>query len=128
MNYNRTTVFIQPDSDEAILSDAVVKASDLLELEPKVLGIVLGISESSVFRLKSQDRFVKLGSKEDELARLFLRLFRSLQELFGDSDYNKKEWLNSHNEYLEGRPIELIQRVEGLSDAVHYLDSMRAKV
>ena len=117
----------QPRSDPAsVLTKAVLKSAELLELPSFVLARILGVSEASVSRLYSGSRKIDPESKEGELALLLVRVYRSLDALVGTDAAQRKAWMMSHNRGLEGRPIELIKRAEGLAAVVAYLDAMRA--
>jgi len=117
----------QPRTDPAsVLTKAVLKSAELLELPSVVLARILGVSEASISRLFSGSRQIDPESKEGELALLLVRVYRSLDALVGTDASQRKAWMQSHNRGLNGRPIELIQRAEGLAAVVSYLDSMRA--
>jgi hypothetical protein len=110
----------------AVLTKAVLRATDLLDLSSAVLARILGVSEASISRLVSGSRQVDPESKEGELALLLVRVYRSLDALVGTDASQRKAWMESHNRGLNGRPIELIRRAEGLAAVVSYLDAMRA--
>ena len=114
----------QPD---AVLSKAVRRAAGRLGLTQRELAGVLGTSEASVSRLSSGRR-LDPGSKEGELALLFLRLYRSLDALVGGSDESARAWLRAENAHVRGVPSSRIQQVEGLVEVVQYLDAMRGRL
>jgi hypothetical protein len=118
-----------PKADAApdqVLTKALLRAADLLDLSSAVLARILGVSEASVSRLASGTRSVDPQSKEGELALLLVRVYRSLDALVGTDAAQRHAWLHGHNRALNGRPIELIQRTDGLVNVVAYLDAMRA--
>jgi hypothetical protein len=115
-----------PDAG-AVLTKAVRAAALRLGLRNRELAQVLGTSEASVSRLSS-GRVVEPTSKEGELALLFVRLYRSLDALVGGNDEHARAWLHAYNDHLAGHPVERIQRIEGLVDAIHYLDGMRGRL
>ena len=118
---------VQPRADPAsVLTKAVLKAAELLSLPSVSLARILGVSEASVSRLFSGARKIDPESKEGELALLFVRVYRSLDALVGTDASQRNAWMQSHNRGLNGRPIELIKRAEGLAAVVAYLDAMRA--
>jgi uncharacterized protein (DUF2384 family) len=110
----------------AVLTKAVLRAAQLLELSSAALARILGVSEASVSRLASGSRQVDPQSKEGELALLLVRVYRSLDALVGTDGEQRKAWMESANRALNGRPIDLIERAEGLVTVVSYLDAMRA--
>lgn len=110
--------------ERAVLTKAVRRAAARLGLTHAQLAAVLGVSPSTVSRL---DEAPLSRPKALELAGLLIRLYRSLVGVVG-SDAAAARWMACENRYLAGRPIELVQRVEGLTDALRYLDAMRARV
>ena len=66
--------------------------------------------------------------KAFELGVLFVRLFRSLDAIVGGDEEAAKAWLNNKNLALRDAPINLIQTVGGLVNAVQYLDARRAHI
>jgi len=65
--------------------------------------------------------------KEGQLAILLLRLYRSLDTLFGGNSTQCQLWLRSHNLHLGLKPIKLIETIQGLTLTLAYLDVMRGK-
>ncbi len=111
---------------DAVLTKALLRAAGLLGLSSAVLARVLGVSEASVSRLGAGARTVDPESKEGELALLLVRVYRSLDALVGTDASQRNAWLHGHNRALNGRPVDLIQRADGLVNVVAYLDAMRA--
>ena len=66
-------------------------------------------------------------AKEWELARLLVRLFRSLDALWGHED-TARTWLASGNLALAARPRDLLRSVEGMVRVVAYLDAARGRL
>jgi transcriptional regulator with XRE-family HTH domain len=113
---------------DAVLSKAVVRAAQLLELTQKELAGILGVSEATASRLcAGRYRLEPQRAKEWELARLFVRLFRSLDALWGHDDV-ARTWLASPNLALGTHPRALLTSVEGLVRVVAYLDAARGRV
>jgi transcriptional regulator with XRE-family HTH domain len=110
-----------------VLTKATLSAATRLGLSHRELARILGTSEASVSRL-SQDRTFRPGSREMELAALFVRLFRSLDALTGGNENQARSWYEARNVHLGGVPAERVQSVEGLVDVVQYLDGMRGKL
>jgi hypothetical protein len=110
----------------AVLSKAVLRAARLLELPSGALARILGVSEASVSRLASGARTIDPASKEGELALLLIRVYRSLDALVGGDAAQRKAWMESPNQALNGTPAALIERAAGLVGVVAYLDAMRA--
>ena len=109
-----------------VLTRAVIRAARVLELTQKTLAATLGVSEATVSRL-TRGRTVDPGSKEGELAVLFVRLYRSLDSLVGGDDRQARAWIHARNNHLDGIPSELIRSVSGLVYVTEYLDALRGK-
>lgn len=110
-----------------VLAKAVIRAADRLDISGALLAKVLGVSPATVTRMRSGEYTLDEHRKEWELALLFVRVFRSLDSIVGDEQTARK-WLKSENRGLNGRPIDLIPRAEGLVSVAHYLDASRGLV
>lgn len=107
-----------------VLSKAVARAAEQLEVSRALLARVLGVSPATVTRLYSGDYQLDQGRKEWEFALLFVRAFRALDSIVGNES-SARAWLNSENRALNGRPVDLIRSTEGLVRVVQYLDASR---
>jgi transcriptional regulator with XRE-family HTH domain len=99
-----------PDA-AGVLTRALRSAADRLGLRNRDLARMLGTSEASISRLRA-GRVVEPGTKEGELALLFLRLYRSLDALVGGDDARARAWLHAPNQHLAAVPAERIVTVE----------------
>ena len=113
-------------SPEEVLTRAVLRAAERLDLSQRDLAAVLGVSPSTLSRLAR--RPLDPRSKEGELAVLFVRLYRSLDALLGGDTEKARRWLHAVNHHLGGTPAELVRTVTGLVHVIEYLDAMRGKV
>jgi hypothetical protein len=111
-----------------ILTNAVLRASELLEITQASLAQILGLSASTVSRMANGTYTLDEQKKEWELGALFVRLFRSLDAVIGSNDSAARAWLNGHNGGLIGKPVELIRSTEGLVRVVQYLDAARGRI
>ncbi len=111
-----------------ILTKAVIRAAERLNLKGRVLAAVLGVSETTLSRMKRGDFILETDTKPFELGVLFVRLFRSLDAIVGGDEAVARAWLDNPNVALDGRPIEKIRTVAGLVDVIAYLDARRALV
>ena len=107
-----------------VLTKAVLRAAEKLTLSNTQLAGVLGVSASTVSRMREAPLH---KPKSTELGLLFVRVYRSLIGVV-DSDAAAAQWMTSHNHRLGGVPADLIQSVTGLFRTLEYLDAMRAKV
>lgn len=115
-------------NSEAVITKAIVKLANLYALQNQVIAKVLGLSESTVSRMRNNEYRLIKESKPLELALLLVRVFRSLDSIVGSNDALAKQWLTGNNTALGGRPIDLIQTASGLVDVVAYLDSARGRI
>lgn len=112
----------------AVLTKALIRAARLLGISRARVAQTLGVSEATVSRMYAGKHVLAPGrGKEWELAALLVRLFRSLDSIVGSED-KARAWLNSDNAGLQGRPIDLIARAEGLVSVLHYLDAVRGRI
>ena len=121
---NTATATVQTANAAAVLSKAVARAAERLNVSRALLAKVLGVSPSTITRRYAGDYQLVQHRKEWEFALLFVRLFRSLDSIVGEEG-TARAWLNSDNKGLNARPIELISQTEGLVRVVHYLDASR---
>ena len=110
-----------------VLTKATIRASEKLAISQKALGNIIGLSEPVVSRMKNGEFVIGRG-KPFELAALFLRLYRSLDAIVGGDEAAARKWMRSRNVALDGAPIDMIQKVYGLTHVVQYLDSKRAVI
>ena len=117
-----------PVVDAAVLSKAVVRAARLLALTQRDAAAALGISEATASRLFAGKYLLAPDrAKEWELARLLVRMFRSLDALWGHEEI-ARAWLASENLALAARPRDLLRSVEGMVRVVTYLDAARGRL
>lgn len=110
----------------AVLSKAVVRVAETLGLTQKQLGRIVGMSEASASRLVNGNyRLSTDRPKEWELALLFVRMFRSLDAIWG---HEARRWMQTPNTALGAAPIELATQITGLVRIVDYLDAARGRV
>jgi len=116
----------QPEA-AAVLSNAVARAAERLDVSKALLAKVLGVSAPTVTRLYNGSYLLDPKRKEWDFALLFVRVFRSLDSIVGD-EATARKWLLSDNLGLQAKPVELIRHTEGLVRVVQYLDASRALV
>lgn len=116
------------DKKEQVLTAAVLKAADHLDIKAAELGDVLGLSTATISRMNSGNYRLRSNKKEFELGLEFVRLFRGIDAISGGDNRSNRSWLRVHNKVLKETPIELIKSVKGLVDTVAYVDTFRAKI
>lgn len=114
---------------DAVLTKAVLRAAAHLGFSQKDIAGILGVSEATVSRMHAGAyRLSPARAKEWELGALFVRLFRSLDALWGHGE-EARTWLATPNLALAAsRPRDLLASVEGLVRVVAYLDAARGRV
>lgn len=115
------------DDKARVVTTAVLRAAVALHISKTVLGRVLGLSPASVTRLSAGGE-LRPGSKPYELALLLLRVYRSLDAIMGGDRALAREWLASENRAFDGRPIERITTIMGLTEVAAHVDAFRARV
>lgn len=116
-----------PSDTAVVLGKATLSAARRLGVTNRDLAAILGSSEASISRL-SGGRGLREGSAEAGLALMFVRLFRSLDAMTGGDESKARAWFTSPNHHLGGVPADRVRTIEGLVDAVQYLDAFRGKL
>lgn len=111
-----------------VLTQAVLRASELLAVNQSRLAQILGLSQATVSRMAHGGYRLDEQKKEWELGALFVRLFRSLDAVTGSDGAAARTWMGGENLALGARPVDLIRSTEGLVRAVQYLDSIRGRL
>jgi uncharacterized protein (DUF2384 family) len=115
-------------SDSAVVTKATLRAAAKLHVTNRALARIIGVSEATVSRMGKGEHPLEPDSKPFELAVLFVRLYRALDAIAGGDDGVASAWLANESTTLEGRPLDLIQSVSGLTHVIQYLDAHRAVV
>jgi uncharacterized protein (DUF2384 family) len=118
-----------PDADPArVLTKAALRAADILDVPQRMLADIIGVSPSTISRAANGGAPVDPDTKAGELARLWVRVFRSLDAIVGSNDAAARAWLNGANAAFGGaKPIDRLRSAEGLIHVLHYLDSARGR-
>ena len=56
-------------AENAVLTKAMLRAADLLDVTARLLASILGVSEATVSRMREQEFLLERGTKPFELAR-----------------------------------------------------------
>ena len=115
-----------PKARGAVVTKAAVRAADHLNLANVELGKILGLSPATVSRMRNGQFVLDADGKAFELAALFVRLYRSLDAVVGGDDLVAATWIRRENLALQKKPIDLIQKVVGITHVLQYLDTRRA--
>jgi len=109
-----------------VIAKAVFNAALNLGIKQRELGDIIGVSETTVSRMKGGG--YSLPGKPKELAVCLVRVFRSLDAIAGSDPDTILGWMNNPNTDLNAVPRELIQTASGLIDVMNYLDAARAPI
>ena len=88
----------------AVLTKALLRASERLGLSQAALARTIGVSEATASRVARGRSTVDPATKEGELALLLLRAFRSLDALVGGDADAARAWMHAENDHLRGVP------------------------
>jgi len=120
---------IAPQQKRRVLTGAALKAAERLEISQAVLARIVGVSPSTVTRMRQGSYLLDPERKEWELGALFVRFYRSLDAIVGGRTESAKAWLYSGNAAFGGRkPGEMIADTSGLVHVTDYLDACRGRI
>lgn len=125
---NTRTVTAAAPSRAEVLTKAVLKAADILGLNQMALARVLGVSASTVTRMRASQYQLEKNSKGWELATLLVRLYRGLDVIMASDETALRAWMQGPNTDLHAAPAALIANITGLVQTVAYVDAHRARV
>lgn len=104
-----------------VLTKAVLRSADLLDIDINTLSKIIGISTS----LLLHDGVIDLKSKQGEIAVEFVRICQNLFAYFQDN-HNCSLWLKSPNSHFYNEvPIVLMEKITGLVVVSDYLESVK---
>ena len=117
---------VSQSAPDKVLGKATARAADFLGLKGNELAQIIGVSEAMVSRIRHGDRGLGPTTKEGQLAKLLIRVFRSLDAQVGNDAEHRQRWMDSYNRALNGVPRELLREPSGLVNVVQYLDALRS--
>ncbi|WP_348751355.1 MbcA/ParS/Xre antitoxin family protein [Pseudomonas rhodesiae] len=118
---------VTSSTENAVLSNAFIRAGERLGLDEIELSAVLGEQVSTVLGLRHGHEQLKPSTEAWSRAMLLIELYQSLLAVAGN-EQNAKVWLSSMNRGLSGRPRDLIACRAGLEQVVQYLASTRSLI
>ena len=119
--------FMKEDQIEAITTKTANRAAQILGLKNAQLAKILGLSVPTVARMRKGGRMLVQGSKSYELALYLIKLFQNLETRFGNNEWVIQSWMMTPNSVLSGRPVDLIQSVDGLIRATEHANYQQAR-
>jgi len=113
---------------ERVVTKAVVKAAELLKLsEPEFAGLI-GVSETTVAKLKAVESVIREKSAEQQLVVYLIGIFESLSALYGNNEDHMAEWLRAENKVFNKAPIREMATMSGMANTARHLDQYRFRV
>lgn len=112
--------------EREVVTKATLRAGQILGLSNARMANVLGVSEASVSRMNHATAV--LDGKPFEIGLMIVRLYRGLAGILGSDDGAVQSWMRAENRALRGRPVDLIETINGLVTTVAYVDSRRAHI
>lgn len=117
---------VQP-SDLELVGSSVVQAAEALGLSREALAAAIGVSVPTVARMRKGAAVP--NHKPFELSLILIRVYRALYAIVGGDSRSMKHWMKTRNHHLsDASPCELVQKVDGLTQVMWYLDAMRGKI
>lgn len=107
---------------------AVQEAAVRLHLSSADLGMIMGVSQSIASGVMRGEVVIRPASTEWEQAVLIVRLHGALVSLVGGDSTLALGWFNSPNRaFADARPVDVVQRPNGLASVCEYLDAHRRR-
>jgi Protein of unknown function (DUF2384) len=110
------------DVEAVVLTKAVLRAADSLNIPHRILTELFGLSEVLLSQMAVGQRILSRDERAFALSVQFVRVFRALNTLLGGDDATARAWMHNENSRLGGVPANLIQTEEGLKRVVAYLE------
>lgn len=118
-----------PDAEAgALVSQGVLRAARDLGVTGNLLADIIGVSASSISRMRSGRHRIEHGSKSYELASLFIRVHQALSVIFRKDTEQMKGWMRTQNADLQDSPINHVKSVTGLVELVRFTEHHRRKL
>ena len=115
-------------SDLNLVGNAVISAADALGLAREQLAEAIGVSVSTIARMRNGSSPVP-EQKPFEMSLLLIRVYRSLFSILGGNADAMQHWINTPNHHLgDEAPGELLRKADGLTRVLWYLDAMRGRI
>lgn len=111
-----------------MVTKATLRAATRLGLLNKELAHILGLSETSISRMRAGTYALNPRRKSYELALLFVRSYLSLDSILNSDTEAMNAWLRARHSPIGGTPIARMMSVAGLTEVIAYLDTRRALV
>ena len=114
------------ENRERIITQGVLKAAEYMDINAANLAKIIGLSASTLSRMKNGKYNLDINSKEYELGIIFLRIFRSLSAIVSANQNTARHWLINYNTALKEIPLEHMKSIRGINAVIEYLDARRA--
>lgn len=114
---------LQNNNDRSrVLTRAVAKAANRMNLSPTDVGAILGFSYLEASALLEGAFYIHENTKAWELSSYFIKLYSSLVKIMGEDDSMIESWIKSPNlAFNQQIPLEHIKSIAGLIHVCEYL-------
>lgn len=116
----------QSEEQKKVLAKAVLNVAVQLDISQSQLATVIGVSRTSISRLKVKLR-LDAHSKQGELALLLISIYKSLNILSGGEVKLMRLFMNSPNSVTGGIPIHQINTISGLVHVSQQVSALRLR-
>jgi len=107
----------------AVVTRALVRASADLGISGTILARIVGVSESTISRMRAGTKEIPVPSKSYELALMLIRIHVALCRVCNGDRATMQTWFRSDNHRLGTSPLALVDSIPGLVRVVEYLES-----
>jgi uncharacterized protein (DUF2384 family) len=109
-------------NETVALTKAMLNIVDRLKISQGALASIIGLSEPTISRMRKGEFVLERErGKAFELAQLLVQFYELLDHVVAGDELAARSWLVAYNSALDGRPIDLMQSVQGLAAVVGYL-------
>jgi transcriptional regulator with XRE-family HTH domain len=119
-------------SDLNLVGDSVLEVAEALGLSREQLANTIGVSVPTIARMKRGAPVP--GNKPFEMSLLLIRIYRALYAIVGGDLPAMQHWMATPNKHFSDQagqpqiPSDMIQRIEGLTRVLWYLDAIRGRL
>src|SRR5690348_15519353 len=92
-------------AESDVVTGGALTAAKKLGLKNSVLARILGLSQSTISRMRRGEYVLQPGDKDFELAVLFVRFYRCLDSIVEGNDAVSADWIRNRNTALGATPL-----------------------
>lgn len=103
------------------MNDRLERCILLLGLKNCEVAQIIGVSRSTVTRIRNRESEIKRTDKQSEFIQSLENISESLLKIIGPSPDTIRDWIRNNNIALHGMPIHLMKSFKGLYQVEQYL-------